>query len=215
MSFLKTAVAFLILGFSLVANATLVTLDFESLKQPDGGFTFLTGVYTEKGFTLSASNIDPFSFASAGELNERFAGSTALTTFNFGTTTLFNTAGSNFDFLSLDVAPVFLGANDPFGSNRDLTAIYETTIYGLRTDGTLVSQIITIPNLSVANILTTVQLNGFTGLSQVAILNQSFPGVQFDNLVLKSADVSAVPLPGAIWLFSTGVLCFMGYRKRA
>ncbi len=214
MKFVSSAIVFLISCSSLLANATTATLDFESLKQNDASFTFLTGEYAEAGYTLTVSDPEPYSFASAGDLNSRYAGSTALTTFNFGTVSLVNTSGSNFDFLSLDVAPVFLGADDPFGMNRDLNAVYETTIYGLKGDGSFVSQVITIPNSSLANILTTIQLIGFTDLSQVALINASFPGVQFDNLVLNTASVSAVPAPAAVWLFASGLLGIIGLRKR-
>jgi len=215
MKLASSAIVFLISCSSLLVNASTVTLDFESLKQNDASFTFLNGAYTEAGYALTMSEPEPYSFASAGDLNSRYAGSTTLTTFNFGTVTLANNAGSDFDFLSLDVAPVFLGADDPFGVNRDLNAVYETTIYGLRGDGSFVSQVVTIPNSSLANILITVQLVGFTGLNQVALLNASFPGVQFDNLVLNTASVSAVPAPAAIWLFTSGLLGFLGLRKRA
>lgn len=212
MKLISSVVVCLISCSSLLASATTTTIDFESLKQNDASFTFLTGVYAESGYTLSTSNPEPYSFASAGDLNSRYAGSTALTTYNFGMITLANATGLDFDFLSMDLAPVFLGADDPFGMNRDPSAVYETTIYGLRSDGSFVSQAIIIPNASVNNVLTTVQLVGFTGLNQVGISNATFPGVQFDNLVLSS--VSAVPAPASIWLLASGLLGFFGLRKR-
>ena len=212
MKFINLTTVFFISCSSLTANAITETLNFESLKQNDASFTFLTGPYAEAGYKLVASNPEPYSFASAGDLNTRYAGSTALTSYNFGTVSLYNTSSTVFDFLSMDLAPVFLGANDPFGSNRNLSEVYETIIYGFRDDGSFVTQALTIPNTRISNIMATVQMIGFTGLSEVVISNEFFPGVQFDNLVLSS--VSAVPEPSSAWLFTIGLLGFLGLKKR-
>lgn len=210
MSFLKIAFVCLMLSASLGAKAS--TLNFESLKKNDASFTFLTGEYNEAGYTLTAADSLPYSFASAGDLNPRFAGSAALTTYNFTAVGLTNTAGTTFDFLSLDVAPVFLGENDPFGMSRDVNSVYQTLVRGLRADGSTVDQIITIPNLTIDNKFETIKLLGFTGLNQAYIFNYSFPGIQVDNLVLN--NVSGVPLPNSLMLFVSSLLAFASIRSR-
>lgn len=210
MKMLSLAIGLWIACASSLANATMTIINFESLKKSDASFTFLTGEYFEDGFTLAVSDPTPYSFASAGDLNARYAGSTALTTYNFGSVSIVNTAGLEFDFISIDVAPVFLGADDPFGPNRDLSAVYQTMAYGLKWDGSVVSQVITLPNVSVANILTTVQMVGFTGLKQLAMSNTTFPGVQFDNLVMNT--VSTVPESSQAMLLLTGIIMLSGMR---
>lgn len=210
MRFLKLAFVFLIMSSSLTSEASI--LDFESLKKNDASFTFLTGTYSEAGYSLRSVDAFPYSFASAGDLNPRYAGSASLTTYNFTSIGISNTAGFKFDFYSLDVAPVFLAENDPFGLNRDLNAVYQTLIRGLRADGSTIEQIITIPNATIANTFSTVQLLGFTDLNEVYIFNNAFPGIQLDNLVLNS--VSTVPVPSSLILFMSSILVLAGIQHR-
>jgi hypothetical protein len=191
--------------FSLVwgANAHAVTMTFEALYQNNDSYIFLDSPYQEAGFTLTASNPDPYSFGSAGDLNVRFAGSTAITTFNYGYMTLKNSSGGKFDLLSLDVAPVTLGAGDPFGVDRVVGALYQTTIFGARDDGSFVSQVITLPNTTAGNVLTLVNMIGFTDLTEVVLLVAAAPGIQIDNVVLST--VTSVPEPGESSLFLLGM----------
>lgn len=188
-------------------------INFDSLHRSDDQFTFLSGDYQEAGYTFKAANPLPFSFASAGDLNVRFAGSTALTSYNFGLITLQNTSGAVFDFLSIDVAPVILGDNDPFGFNRDLNAVYQTTFYGLKTDGSIVTQLVTLPNDTPGNVLTAAALIDFDNIVAAAWEN-NFPGVQFDNLVLNTHAVSQVPVPAAAYLFISGLVGMLGMRRK-
>ena len=32
---------------------------------------------------------------------------------------------------------------------------------------------------------------------------------------VRMGDVAAVPLPGAVWLFLSGMICFMGLKRRS
>ncbi|MFQ6405856.1 PEP-CTERM sorting domain-containing protein [Methylophilus sp. 'Pure River'] len=210
----KSFLIVLAMAVSLVktVNAATVTIDFESLKQNDIGYTFIAGPYVDSGYTFTASNPVPYSFASAGAFDPRFAGSTALTTFNSGMVFVENNTGTSFDFLSVDLAPVTLGLNDPFGVDREVGVPYQTTIYGLKVDGTIVSQVITLPNSSAENILTAYSLVGFTGLTQFAIDSSAFPGVQFDNIVLQT--VSGVPEPSVLSLVALGLLLMTLYSMR-
>jgi len=194
------------------ANAATVTIDFESLQQSDSRYTFITGPFVDSGYIFTASNPVPYSFASAGDLDPRFAGSTALTTFNYGMIFLESSSGAAFDFLAIDLAPVTLGLNDPFGVDREVGVSYQTTIYGLKVDGSIVSQAVNLPNASAANILTTYSFTGFTSLTQLAIDSSAFPGVQFDNVVLQT--VSMVPEPSGFSLVLLGLLLMMLHSIR-
>ncbi len=201
-----SALAFIILSWGVNANA--ITINFEDLYQNNDQATFLEGAYEEAGFILTASNPIPYSFGTAGGLNPRFGGSTAISTYNYGYMTLENSSGAIFSLLSLDVAPVSLGGNDPYGLDRVVGALYQTTIYGLRVDGSIVSQVITLPNATSANVLTPVSVVGFTELTRVEIHSYTLPGIQIDNLVLST--VSSVPEPESIslFLFGIGLLVF-------
>lgn len=189
------------------ATATTVTINFESLKQNDIGYTLINGPYIDSGYTFTASSPIPYSFASAGVLDPRFAGSTALATFNYGFVFLESNTGDSFDLLAIDLAPVNLGLNDPFGIDREVGTSYQTTIYGRKVDGSIISQAVTLPNSTAANVLTTYALSGFTGLTQLAIDSSAFPGVQFDNLVLQT--VSTVPEPSMVSFMVLGLLLVM------
>jgi hypothetical protein len=209
----KIFLLFLMLSVFKAAGATTVTIDFESLKKVDTGYTFIAGSYVDSGYTFTASNSDPYSFASAGTLASRFAGSTALTTFNYGFVFLESNSGASFDLLAIDLAPVTLGLNDPFGIDREINLPYQTTIYGRKLDGSIVSQTIDLPNSSAANVLTTYSLLGFAGVTQVGIDSSAFPGVQFDNVVLQST--SAVPEPSIISCLILGLVLTAFLMKRS
>lgn len=214
MSNFKIFLIFLLMTLSSfkAASAASVTIDFESLQQSDSSYTFITGPFVDSGYTFTVSNPVPYSFASAGGLDPRFAGSTALTTFNYGIIFLENNSGAAFDLLAIDLAPVTLGLNDPFGVDREVGALYQTTIYGLKVDGSIVSQAVSLPNASAANVLTTYSFTGFTGLTQLAIDSSAFPGVQFDNVVLQT--VSMVPEPSSFALVLLGLLLVMTHPTR-
>ncbi|MGP1716597.1 MAG: PEP-CTERM sorting domain-containing protein [Methylophilus sp.] len=203
-----SALTFIILSWGVNANA--ITMTFEGLYQNNDESTFLEGAYEEAGFTLTASNPTPYSFGTAGDLNARFGGSTAIATYNYGYMALENSSGDKFSLLSLDVAPVSLGANDPYG-NRIVGELYQATIYGLRVDGSIVSQVITLPNATSANVLTLVNVIGFTELTRVEIHSYALPGIQIDNLVLNA--VSSVPEPESISLFLFGIGLLIGARR--
>jgi hypothetical protein len=208
--------AFVFMGLIWGMNAHAITMTFETLYQHNDGYTFITGPYEESGFTLTASNPDPYSFGSAGDLNVRFGGSTAITTFNYGFMTLKSSSGGTFDLLSLDVAPVTLGAGDPFGVDRVVGELYQTTLYGLRGDGSFVSQVINLPNTTSANVLTLTSIIGFTGLTEVVLLIDTLPGIQIDNIVLN--NVSSVPEPNSIIFLLLGmslIVLARSVRKKA
>ncbi|HSH85623.1 MAG: PEP-CTERM sorting domain-containing protein [Methylophilus sp.] len=204
-----SALTFIILSWGVNANA--ITMTFEGLYQNNDEATFLEGAYEEAGFILTASNPTPYSFGTAGALNARFGGSTAIATYNYGYMTLQNSSGAKFSLLSLDVAPVSLGGNDPYGLNRIVGEVYQSTIYGLRVDGSIVSQVITLPNATSANVLTPVNIIGFTELTRVEIHSYTLPGIQIDNLVLNT--VSSVPEPGSVSLLLFGISLLVGARR--
>lgn len=202
---------FIVVCSITTVNASTATIDFESLAQDGTGYTFISGAYVDSGYIFTASNSVPYSFATAGNADPRFAGSTALTTFNFSFVFFENNTGSSFDLLAIDLAPVSLGLNDPFGVDRELGVAYQTTIYGRKVDGSIISQQVNLPNTSTSNVLTTYLLQDFTGLTQVAIDSSAFPGVQFDNIVLQT--VSTVPEASRFSLIALGLL-LIAYAMR-
>ncbi|MDD4915393.1 MAG: PEP-CTERM sorting domain-containing protein [Methylococcales bacterium] len=61
-------------------------------------------------------------------------------------------------------------------------------------------------------------VNAATGADDVAYngtaYNNSSGNVRFDNVVISGTAVSAVPVPGAVWLFGSALAGFVGFKRR-
>lgn len=201
----------LVLAFAYSANLMATTIDFEGLAKSDDSVTFLTGTYTDSGYLFTAGNPSPYSFATVGSLHPRFGGSTAFSTYNFTTISIKNVDGDFFDLGAMDVAPIFLGENDPFGPDRAIGVDYLTKIYGLRNGVSFVEQDILLPNNTAENVLTNVDMIGFEGLNEVVIMANNYPGVQIDNLMLS---VSSVPEPSSYGLLLLGLSAVFTIKRK-
>lgn len=198
-----------ILAFNIQAKATVI--DFESLSKSDDSVTFLTGSYIDSGYIFTAENPTPYSFATVGDLHPRFGGSTSFSTFNYTSISIKNTSNAYFDFTSWDVAPVFLGQNDPFGPDRIVGVDYQTDVYGFRNGESIIMQSISLPNDTPANVLTSIDMIGFEQIDEIIIFANAFPGIQFDNLAL---NVSAVPEPSTYALLFLGLATIYASKRR-
>ena len=186
-------------SLSVLAAATPasanVTLDFSGFGRSSlagsSMYTSGTGPYSESGFQLESSM-----FASWGDGNQNYAGSTALFAFFSGdSTVLSRETGGVFDLLSIDLSEGFAGS----GASS-------VTFTGTRSDGSQVTNSVVLDGVFGFETHT---FSGFTGLTSVEWM-QGSDYHQFDNMALA---FTAVPLPGALAMGMLG-LGLVGWMRK-
>jgi len=187
----------LIINFSFAsftANAAL--LDFQELEAFSGSIQGIQ--YTNSGFQLDVLTGNEFHSFGIGDLG--YTGSTALSTTGVLTETkLSQSSGGLFDLISIDLALGAPIANSivTFTNNTGYSQIFSLT--GDPFDFTP----------SVQNYLLDSE---FLGSSFVTWTTNSNNLIQFDNIQVN--NVSAVPVPAAIYLFATGLAALGLSRKK-
>jgi hypothetical protein len=190
--------------FGLAMNAQADIITFESLSHIDDLTVDHGATYTEGGFlftniaTVEDSGYEP-SLTTLGTGAYGFSGSTALFNDNFeGVTIMSRLDGNAFSFNSIDLAELY-----PYD---DSDYAFDLTFYGWLTDGSSVSQTVTLDNLA------GVQSYTFgSAFSNVLAVNwaQGDDFHQFDNV-----NAAPVPEPISILLFGSGLITLLGARKK-
>jgi len=211
--------ASILLLVSVQVNASIVTIDFESLRVETDQSVISHGTsYTEDGFTLSVTCCEPAagpqdtSLRTTGTLAVEYPGSTAM---RGGTSnaliTLTENEGDLFDLLSIDLA-AFPGTTivDGVLVPVDTGIPQVVTFEGIKFGGGTVTQ--TFEHMDFLN-LTTYSLIGFNQLSLVSwFQGAGDPNThQFDNI---SVQLSVIPIPAAVWLFGTAMIGLVGFGRR-
>ena len=194
----------LVVGSLMVATAAhagVVTLNFDSLTTNDALEHFLPPVYTEDGFTLTATHdnpqTNPSDFAYFGTLAPQYPGETMLFHHDsLGEITLTRSDGGAFDLFSMELAEVpNLDVN-----GQPVSTSFDITFTGTRADGSAVAEVF---NGAGFPAVSTVLFSGFTDLESVhwfqgpGGLQPGDGAHQFDNIA-----VQAVPEPSTIVFFS-------------
>jgi hypothetical protein len=182
--------SFLALGATSI-SARAAIIDFQQLEHVDVLTVDHGFQYVEDGFQLEKVNTD-YNFSTYGTLESRYTGSTALFNNTGGSSTeLTKVGGGAFDLLSIDLAKLSskTGANVTFTANTGYSQFFTL----VRTD--YVAETFNFDS-------------EFLGVTSVT-WSQASPFHQFDNIV-----VSAIPVPAAVWLFSSGLLGLIGVAKR-
>ncbi len=192
--FLKGAMASLILAVSGLANAGLITIDFESLSIDNASNNELVSPYLEDGFLIEGAKLKYY-----GTSHAYFAGSTGVSYFfHYGKTVLTQSSSQLFNLLSIDLS--FL---DKTGSDTPVTFI------GVLSDNSTVSQAFVPLSLG----FTTFRFNSsFVNLKSVSWINGSeiSNGHQFDNIVLN--NLVDVPEPSTLTIFALGIMGLVSRR---
>lgn len=188
-------------------QAATITIGFNTLESSFYGAHFVGYTYEEQGFVLkhgsSTQNNAFITWASGSSL---YTGSASL--FNNthrGETILSQQNISPFSILSIDLAPYDLNL-----STGDYIQSESVLFIGTKADSTTVQQVF---NLGTSvNVMNTFTFNPeFSDLISISWNQGSLLGTrhQFDNII-----VQAVPIPGALILFITGILSFSCFIKK-
>ena len=207
---------------TMSANASTVTIDFESLYVSGDGTDIANSdqgtVHHEAGMRIW--NVDgPGGLSTWHADVPSYTGSTAM--FNNvrdGTTDLSVLGGGTFDLISIDLAPLHIGFNTE-GPYPDPTEhVYVTFVTDTghsqtfdvgSPDGTWVYE----PFYEVWYTLEPPQVttfyfdDGFKNVSSVRWVQHDPGSHQFDNIVL-----SIIPIPAAVWLF-VSALAALAWRR--
>lgn len=187
---------------SLISFSSFATvIDFQQLEQNTGGpfrVAVGTNTYLEDGFQIDyLGNRPSDGFYSLGTLDSRYTGSTAL--FNNtpdGLTELTKVGGGTFDLFSIDLANMdgALFGDVTFTTDSGYSQTFTS-------DGSSLSQ----------TFLFDAGFLGATSVSWIQTLSY-LEFHQFDNI---NIDVSAVPIPAAVFMFAPALLGFFGLRRKA
>jgi hypothetical protein len=172
--------------FSSAANASIVTLDFESLAE---GSTEGPSV-TEDSFTVATDEIY-FIVVDDGS-------NQTLNLLSGGSYFISQNDGQSFDLLSLDTQEWHFDGYD--GSNP-------TRIIGTYAAGGQIEMTLPVPG-SLAGLATANFDAAWSGLASLEIQGGGNNGFYLDNLAM-----SVVPVPAAVWLFGSA-LAGLGWMRR-
>jgi hypothetical protein len=210
---MKFLTAIILAVTSSASFANSVTIDFQSLESPSSFNINVASSYSEDGYTLTT----PGMFRSWGTSSADYRGSTALFSANSassisnvgaGNVSLIKSDNSVFDLISIDLFGQLI--NPPFFS--DGSDPVDAMFTGYKADGSFVYQSFFNDSTSP----TTFLLTNFSNLIRVDWTNSpSLTANQFDNIVLSTSNVSAVPVPAAAWLFCSAIMGFIGFRRKA
>ena len=197
-------VSLLVLATS--TNAAVIT--FNSLWHPDAGVDILDSPYTEAGYVFTNLNTTPNAFGVYGAGSDNYpyklipdhqpVDDAAL--FNRstnGVTRITKQDGGLFHLESIDLSDLIF---DTSGTQEVFTVEFR----GLRPGGTEIFQTFTSDD---AFGMQTFLLSGFSNLARVDMF-QGRPAFQFDNV-----SVTAVPVPGAVWMFLSGLIGLTGFAR--
>lgn len=204
---MKVLIAALV-GFSYPAYSAVIT--FDSLWHVDSGTNTLNSPYAEDGYVFSNLGTSNAAFGVYGENSEHFAGTpNPDPNPTFGDALLFNRAsagttritkqdGGTFNLLSIDLAEIV---------NTEPVSIFSVTFIGELFGGGTVSHALTSSDgvFGKQNLLFT----NFTNLTHVDLVQDDRPGFQFDNV-----EISAIPIPAAVWLFGSGLIGLLVFARR-
>ena len=186
---LKAAFAGLVMSVSSFANASLITLDFDAFESNSSSYTYYASPFISQGFQFTG-NFVVNDYLIHGSGSTEYTGSAALVAFGNETHTLQQTNGSAFDLISLD----FSETKQNLDNSDTLTFI--GNIFG----GGTVSQIITPDKIfNIQN----VNFSGFTNLASVVFTIDSGEALQFDNIVIRTAEV---PEPSTLAILALGLI---------
>lgn len=207
----KLLVALIMLGIAGVSNASVV--NFSDLSTPGSGFNSIGPTVTHDGFIFSSTdggygnmlgvwqNSSP-NHPSGGNLNTSLAEYSA-----YSETTMTEKNNNLFQLNAIDLAAWGYGY---FGT-------FNVTFTGTKPGGSTVQQVFTVDNFSGSTpVLQHFIFSDFTDLEKVkftqGIYTQS-NGYQFNNLDVV-ANITSVPLPGAIWIFGSALAGVFGLSRR-
>ena len=161
-------------------------------------------MYQSQGFTLTATStpFNPPNFAYLGIQSPFSPGVTALFHhISLGEITLTRSNGGAFDLLSIDLAE--LPGGDTHGQPvRDPP--FPLTFTGIRIDGTVVTETVTIDSFLTLKTYSLTQMNGVISVSWFQGGGPpDSPTHQFDNLVV-SPEATSAPEPHSLALFNVG-----------
>jgi hypothetical protein len=207
---LNKHILMLILLLPIMGNLQAATIGFNTLESSFYGGHYVSYIYEEQGFVLeNSSSKDNYAFIAWGSGSGVYTGSASL--FNYthrGKTILSQQNISPFSILSIDLAPY--APYDLNLSTGDYIQSESVLFIGTKADSTTVQQVF---NLGTSvNVMNTFTFNPeFSDLISVSWNQGSSFGTrhQFDNII-----VQAVPIPGALILFITGILSFSRFIKK-
>ena len=191
----KIIITAVLLLVNSVANAAIV-----SFEEPSGSLGRISH-YEENGVVFTGA----FNHVQTGPKGSAVTSSSFMqyrwySKLNFGMAD-----GSSFDLVSIDLAELSQRSAKPS----------TVTFFGQRTDSAIVSQTFTTDGLFCVDnhgFQTFNFSDEFRGLENVYLADASLKMnsyFAFDNV-----NVSAVPLPAAVWLFIAGLLSLFAYSRR-
>jgi hypothetical protein len=190
------------------ALADVVTIDFESLAHTNPNQVYST--HAEEGYKIDANggafNVLGSSPSGANYVNSATFASNGIQGESFSTI-LERTDGQAFSLISIDLAR-FITFN---GTNP-----FNVTFTGLSAgSGSSISETVTYVGGSSGSALQTFLFNNLNNVTEVSWQQGiSASAFQFDNIVVTSNAVSAVPEPTSLWLFATGIPCLIAFRRK-
>lgn len=198
-----SAVLFSALFGMSAAQAAVIDFDADPSSHVGNG-----NLYQEDGFQISNSlNVNDALLFWGNDVGNWWSqhnadpgGNTLSHNYANTTMTLTKVGGGLFDFNSIDLADVYNYGN---GGDVQFNFLFGNSSSSQTT--------VTLDNL--------VGLQTFTfnllGLSQVSWtpLTTQGPWLQLDNIVVD-ASVSQVPVPAAVWLFGSGLVGLMGFKRK-
>jgi hypothetical protein len=196
----------------LTADAQSTVIDFEDMACSAPAPDPLVASYSFAGYMFSSATSDPtdFAFPCAGSFF--YPGSTSLFTNAFGgVTTLARLDGTAFGLEGIKLAYFF---------PADLPGL-DVTFSGVRLDGSLVTQMLTLPSITASSSLELYYYSFTSAFSQVQSVSWTQATAfdadlyQIDDVVVSTATTT--PEPSALTLFGMGLLgiiAVMRHRAR-